>query len=365
MGEHEKKRTIDEQHIIVSQKDKAKVIRESRKEPALPQEGFAEQLAADEKGLAGEQKPAEEVEERKLVVDRKPAEALNSEGGQKLEESENFEVDGKLNDGQNSEEGQKQLVGQKTPEDQNLNEVQKPTADQDTVLRHAEIELPNKFGKRLKSKGTMSQPAEGESISQADAKHAATLEEKNFDLSVQNAKLKHENQDLLLKLENVELKHQNEDLKHQIADLKQGDAVKDVSHEEARKFPGNVLMKDDSKATKDGALTDEVRVAVDRKILNDEEENVDFEAKTTNSEEQSKNEVNSNMLDRIQAVGDKNLTDPNSPTEIDLVMETTNGNTTDKNRQAVEMVPKPSSSDEKPVIVDGDNNNNEINDGLK
>jgi hypothetical protein len=101
-GENDKRVVIDEQKFLVPKRNTAEVVKESRKEPALPQEGFV-----------------------KAPVGQKLGEGQKLEEGQKLDEGQKLEEGQKLGEGQKLEEGQKLAEGQKPDKEEKLVGVEK------------------------------------------------------------------------------------------------------------------------------------------------------------------------------------------------------------------------------------------------
>ena len=226
----DKGNTIDEQNIIIPKRNTAEVVKESRKEPALPQEGFVKHLPAFDQKLVEGQKP---VGGQKLVEGQKPV------GGQKLVE------------------GQKPADGQKLAE------------EHETVLRNAEKVL-------------LKQP----------------------DL---NSKEENQREEKDLKPDALQ-KHSDAGLKNQNVGFSEGERTKRVP--ESRE---NSLKKGESQK-ENRALNDEVRIAGERKILNNGEdvEKTKVVQSRTNVSVNQDTPVEKDIIQNI--VRNKTIADGNLPT---------------------------------------------------
>jgi hypothetical protein len=280
VDEKDKKSIIDEEKVLVPpQRNTAEVIKESRKEPALPQEGIVGQLPDKEQKLAEGQKF---VARQKLVEGQKPVDGQKPVEGQKLVE------------------GQKHVVGQK------------PVEGQDTVLRHADKKLLQQADANLNSKDTdlRNQPTEG------DLKHLL-------------------------------------DTKHQNAEPKQNERLRRVPDQEALKPHEEVLKKKESEE-KDRALNDEVRVAGERKILTNGDNDVASDLKTNTA--QSK--INASTTDENKLIIDKD-----QPLEKDTSQNIVRNKTiVNVNTETIERDTKPLSRSIKDETTD---NSETRNDSIK
>jgi hypothetical protein len=90
-----KRNIIDEQKVLVPQRNTAEVVEDSRKEPALPREGIVRQLPVDGQKLAEGRKPVEDQDTR-LAEKRLIQQPDANLGSKKKDDSE--EKDPTLND---------------------------------------------------------------------------------------------------------------------------------------------------------------------------------------------------------------------------------------------------------------------------